>query len=256
MIGIFFKNLFKNLLTILVVTAVTVILTFIIVCVTECSGDLVMALQGKDTPFDLSPKTVLIIDAVIAVIIAFCWFAVASVTGEWFYTGQDDNVKHPPFLLFGIIWLALVPTVVCYFSTNFMITGYDRMVAGIEASSHAESPFCWELFFFLVLPAISVSQVLFFLTMLKHYWGWQVCTHCLRMFCFNYVYGDSYYNEIEKYKTTTSREKLGTISVGDKKINVAADVKRGHYETTVITHDTYHGECVRCGEKREKMSTH
>lgn len=239
-----------------VVSLVTFILMIIIIGVTECSGDLVMSMQGKDAPFDLAPKTVVIIDAVVAFIVSALWLILASVQGTWFFGGAHENVKRPPFVLFGIIMLAIVPTVICFFSTNFMITGYDRMVAGIEASSHAESPFCWELFFFLVLPAISVSQVLFFLTMLKHYWGWQVCTHCLRMFCFNYVYGDSYYNEIEKYKTTTSREKLGTISVGDKKINVAADVKRGHYETTVITHDTYHGECVRCGEKREKMSTH
>lgn len=255
MFKIFLKNFFRALLTAVVVALVAGVLTIIITVVAELVGEMVAELQKKADTFEVTAMAFLIIDCVAAAIVSFLWFALMSVKGNWFFSGANDCVKHPPIVIFGILLIIVVPLAIAGVCGWMLYTGYDRLIAGIAAASGEENPFTIHMVLLAVLPAVAVSQLGFAIAMTVHYKGCQIC-RCGRMFCIDYNLTDVSSYSKTKYKTKTTREKVGTISAGDTKIaDVTADVTRGHYETTTITHNHYDGRCIKCGREKSHSST-
>lgn len=248
MVKIFFKNFFRSLLTSLVIAIVGGIVSIIITLLAAFIGEITEA-------FEVTPTAILVITIIVAAVASFLWFAIASVSGEWFFSGEEDYVDKPPHAVVGILLLLLINVLIGGAAVYMMISGYERLITLIEAASQKQQFLNPYLLLFVLFPTVAVSQVMYFFAIMIHYGSWQICFKCGRMFCISYSYTGYHSSQKTKYKTKTRKEKIGSVSAGGVKIaDVSANVTRGHYETTTADVTHYNGRCVRCGSGKKNSS--
>lgn len=238
MIRIFFENLGRSVLTGVIAVLVAGFLSMMI--------DGILG-SGALSIIDLSVSALMIIDGILAVIVSGIWFLVAW-RWDWFFSGKDDHCEHPPFAIFGFLLFLIIFLLFGGVAVYCSVTGYDKLVAAVVKDEDYK-------FLTVLFPGVAASQACYFLIMIVHYGKWQMCWQCGRMFCFEYVCTGSREWDIVKYKTSTSKENVGSISIGDRKImDVSANVTRGHYETTHLQSSDYEGSCRHCGNSISRSS--
>ena len=218
--------------------------------------DILESLLQKEglSAFEPSVLAIMITDAVIALIFAFLWFGIC-MKGEWFFGARKDCVKHPPHAFFGVIWLAIVPLAAIVADVWFCWTGYADLVQAVPNGAWFDTV-AFEDFIPLIYPAVFVSQLLFMIAIVGHYRHWQRCDQCKHMFCIDYNYTGSESWDTYQYKTKTTRENVGSISVDGRKIaDVKGDVTRERVDRTHYVKSNYNGRCTHCQNESYRHST-
>ncbi len=234
MAKIFFKNLGISLLTTIVVMLIA---GFICMFVILISQELLR--------IEMSVLAIMITDGILSLVVSVVWLGVAAgLNWDWFYSGEDDCCKKPPHLIVGFLLLLLIPLIFGGTSALMAYTGYEKLVSAVKISDNYN-------FLLLLFPAVTVSQLSHFIVKIYHYGAWQMCWHCGRMFCFDYHYTGSKSWDETSYKTYKTKENVGSIYAGDRKImDVKGNVSHGYRETWHYNQSSYTGVCRRCNNEK------
>lgn len=242
MAKLFYKNLstifFRNL-------AVSFLTTILVTFVAGFFSMLVIVICQELLKINLSVLTIMIIDGSLALVASFVWLGVAAgLNWGWFFGGENDRCRKPPHIIVGFLSLFIIPFIFAGTSVLFACTGYEELVL-VTANNDNYN------FLVILFPAVTVSQILYFLAIIIHYCKWQVCWHCGRIFCFDYSYTGSTSWTETSYKTYKTKENLGSIYAGDRKImDVEGNVSHGYSETRHYKENCYTGTCSCCDCKK------
>lgn len=234
--SIFFKNLGRSLL----VTAITAIVSGLLT-------SFLMAIMSSIFNVNMSVLAIMIVTAILSVIALIIFYAFAS-QWSWFFSAEDDSCDNPPHVIVGYFLFFLIFAVFGLTSIIMLFSGYDKIVAAVAGNIRSDYNFLAILF-----PSVSLAQLSYFLIMSIHYGHWQTC-RCGRMFCMDYSLVEMKKWDTDTYKTKTYQENVGSLEVGDQKIDVTANRTYGYIETMHHTERRLCGCCSNCG--RENDRTH
>lgn len=236
MTKIIFKNIFLSLLTSVITFIVTIILMVFV------DGIIIGEFGHFLSITKLSPLAFLIISSVVAFIVSALY---VIMTYSHLMTGEKECCKRPPLIIVGFLCIFLIFIAFGGVSGLFLYLYYDKIAVAITANGEEAAGYKVILIF---LSSITVSQACYFIGKVISCCEWQVCRRCGRMFCFEYEFKNKEEWDETRYKTSTHKENIGSISMGDRKVaDITGNVTTGHYETTHYVRTNYNGRCKCCG---------